>query len=332
MAGAERGRCASTGRRQEGRAPLARSRAEEDPRVHQHPAQERDPRLHGEASTPSKALDELSVDEREIFRDALRTTMVKRGEEVPTFDQLFDLFWSGFYDSLREAFGEAAGGLEIRHGLEELLRRIAEALQNMQGDLSETRRAGPGVAHRGPQPMLEKLIREAAEGAGTDRIENFLQVGFFSRRTLDQMGSEGAGAELRDLASQLEAAGLSPEDRRPAQPDRGLDGGRPQVGARLHRAGAAEQNHDYMEKFRRETLLEKSFYHLTEDEIRRMREVVERLAQKIKNILSIRRRRLKQGQARSPPDPAQEHVPRRHPVRADLQAAQEGSPEAGDPL
>ena len=44
-----------------------------------------------------------------------------------------------------------------------------------------------------------------------------------------------------------------------------------------------------MEKFRRETLLEKSFYHLTEDEIRRMREVVERLAQKIKNILSIRR-------------------------------------------
>ena len=56
-----------------------------------------------------------------------------------------------------------------------------------------------------------------------------------------------------------------------------------------------KQNHDYMEKFRRETLLEKSFYHLSEDEIRRMREVVERLAQKIKNILSIRKRRLKRG-------------------------------------
>ena len=56
-----------------------------------------------------------------------------------------------------------------------------------------------------------------------------------------------------------------------------------------------KQNHDYMEKFRRETLLEKSFYHLTEDEIRKMREVVERLAQRIKNILSIRKRRLKRG-------------------------------------
>jgi hypothetical protein len=55
------------------------------------------------------------------------------------------------------------------------------------------------------------------------------------------------------------------------------------------------QNHDYMEKFRREMLTEKSFYHLTEEEIRRMRDVVNRLAQRIKNILSIKRKRLKRG-------------------------------------
>ena len=50
-----------------------------------------------------------------------------------------------------------------------------------------------------------------------------------------------------------------------------------------------------MEKFRRESLLEKSFYNLSEDEIRQMRDVVTRLAQRIKNILSIRRRRLRKG-------------------------------------
>ena len=54
-----------------------------------------------------QALDELSLDEREIFRDALRATMVKRGADIPVFDQIFDLFWSGFYDSLRQAFGDA---------------------------------------------------------------------------------------------------------------------------------------------------------------------------------------------------------------------------------
>ena len=62
-----------------------------------------------EAIDAFQALDELSIDDREIFRDALRTTMVKRGEEVPTYDELFDLYWSGFYDNLRETFGERRG-------------------------------------------------------------------------------------------------------------------------------------------------------------------------------------------------------------------------------
>jgi len=242
------------------------------------------------------ALEELSIHDRGIFKNALRTTMVKRGEEVPTYDQLFDLFWSGFYDSLREAFGEAAEGLQdMGMDLEDLLRRIAEALGSLEGefgDLSELARA----LLTADLSMLEQLIREAAEQAGVERIENFLQVGFFSRRTLDQMNLDGAGDQLRELAAQLEAAGLSPEEAEALRNliERLMDAARRSVRAFTERE-LQKQNHDYMEKFRRETLLEKSFYQLTEEEIRKMREVVERLAQKIKNILSIRRRRLKRG-------------------------------------
>ncbi len=249
-----------------------------------------------EAIDAFEALDELSIDDREIFRDALRATMVKRGEEIPTYDELFELYWSGFYDNLRETFGEAAGSLSaLGLDLEELLKRIAQQIQGMQGDpgeLSELARA----MLTGDLSVLEQLIRAAAEQAGAGRIENFLQVGFFSRRTLEQMNAEGAAEELRDLAARLEAAGMSPEEvgalRRLI--DALMEAARKAVRAYTERE-LQKQNHDYMEKFRRETLLEKSFYHLTEDEIRKMREVVERLAQKIKNILSIRRRRLKHG-------------------------------------
>jgi len=249
-----------------------------------------------EAIDAFTALDELSIDDREIFRDALRSTMVKRGEEVPTYDELFELYWSGFYDNLRETFGEAAGSLSsLGIDLEELLKRIAQQIQGMQGDpgdLSELARA----MLTGDLSVLEQLIRAAAEQAGAGRIENFLQVGFFSRRTLEQMNAEGAAQELRDLAARLEASGMSPEEvgalRRLI--DALMEAARKAVRAYTERE-LQKQNHDYMEKFRRETLLEKSFYHLTEDEIRKMREVVERLAQKIKNILSIRRRRLKRG-------------------------------------
>jgi uncharacterized protein with von Willebrand factor type A (vWA) domain len=241
------------------------------------------------------ALEELSLEDREIFKDALRTTMVKRGEEIATYDHLFDLFWSGFYDNLRESFGQATGGMPEGMDIEDLLRAIAQMLQSgaaESGDISELARA----LLTADLSQLENLIRMAAEQAGTQRIENFLQVGFFSRRTLEQMGMEGAADQLRQLADRLEQAGMSPEQIQALRNliDRLLEAVRRSVRAYTERE-LQKQNHDYMEKFRRETLLEKSFYHLTEDEIRKMREVVERLAQRIKNVLSIRRRRLKRG-------------------------------------
>ncbi|MGE4609237.1 MAG: VWA domain-containing protein, partial [Myxococcota bacterium] len=248
-----------------------------------------------EAIDAFNALDVLSLGDREIFRDELCATMVKRGEEVPTFNELFELFWSGFYDNLKERFGEAAGGLPEGMDLEELLRQIAEMLQDMDGeagDLSELARA----MLTGDLSALEQMIRDAAEEAGIGRIENFLQVGFFSRRTLEGLGAEGAGEELRDLMKQLEEAGMSREqlDALRALIDGLMEAIRKSVRSFTERE-LQQQNHDYMEKFRRETLLEKSFYHLTEDEVRKMREVVERLAQKIKNILTIRRKRMKRG-------------------------------------
>jgi uncharacterized protein with von Willebrand factor type A (vWA) domain len=244
-----------------------------------------------EAIDAFAALDEVSIDEREVFRDALRSTMVKRGEEVPTFDQLFDLFWSGFYDQLRETFGEAAMGLD----LDELLQRIASQLGDMQGDIGELSELARAML-TADLDRLEQLIREAANQAGMARIENFLQVGFFSRRAVEQLGLDGAAEELRDLAARLEAAGMSPDEVAALRAliDRLMEAARKSVRNFTERE-LQQRNHDYMEKFRRETLLEKSFYHLTQDEIRKMREVVERLAQRIKNILSIRRRREKRG-------------------------------------
>jgi uncharacterized protein with von Willebrand factor type A (vWA) domain len=243
-----------------------------------------------------EALDELSFDDREVFRDALRSTMVKRAMDVPTFDRLFELYWSGFHDGLRQAFGDALGGLEAK-GLDpqqllERLREFLEKLSELDLDLSQLAQS----LLTQDLSRLEQMIREAGEAADVGRIENMLQVGFFTRRVLEQLGAQGAGDQLQALLARLAGMGLPEED---------LDGLRALI-EKLQEALRAsvrdftqrelqKQNYDYIEKFRRETLLEKSFYSLTEEDIRRMREVVTRLAQKIKNILSIRRRRERKG-------------------------------------
>ena len=103
-----------------------------------------------EAIDAFEALDELSLDERELFKDALRSSMIKRGDEIPTYDQLFDLFWSGFYDNLRESFGDMDGALsEAGIDLEELLRQISEQMGQMDaGDLNLSELA-KGAPHAG---------------------------------------------------------------------------------------------------------------------------------------------------------------------------------------
>src|SRR5262245_62916574 len=44
-----------------------------------------------------------------------------------------------------------------------------------------------------------------------------------------------------------------------------------------------------------QSLAEKSFFYLTEDEIRRMDEAVRKLAQRLRNVVAVRRRRAKRG-------------------------------------
>ena len=97
-----------------------------------------------EAIDAFNALDELSLDDRDVFRDALRSAMVKRGDEIATYDELFELFWSGFYDNLKGAFGDMEGDLaEKGIDLEQLLSQLAEMMQDMDGelDLSELAKA-----------------------------------------------------------------------------------------------------------------------------------------------------------------------------------------------
>ncbi|MCH2187817.1 VWA domain-containing protein [Myxococcota bacterium] len=241
------------------------------------------------------ALEELSIEDRDIFKDALRSSMVKRGDEIATFDELFDLYWSGFYDNLKDSFGDLGEQMgEMGVDLDELMRQMAESMQGLEGEMDLGELAKALLTQ--DLASLENMIREAAEQAGAGRIENMLQVGFFSRRTNEQLDLEGAGGQLEDLAAKLAEMGMGSEQIEAMRQliQKLVENMRRSVKNFVERE-LQTRNHDYMEKFRKEMLQEKSFYHLTEEEIARMREVVSRLAQRIKNVLSIRKKRIKRG-------------------------------------
>ena len=45
----------------------------------------------------------VGLGEREAFRAALRATMIKRASELPIFEELFDLYFSGLGEIIKQA-------------------------------------------------------------------------------------------------------------------------------------------------------------------------------------------------------------------------------------
>src|SRR5881296_372560 len=77
-----------------------------------------------------RALEVVGLPDRQTVRATLRATMVKRSVDLPTFETLFDLFFSGLADALAVAavsslIASAASALEMS---EEEFQRFLEEL------------------------------------------------------------------------------------------------------------------------------------------------------------------------------------------------------------
>ncbi len=100
-----------------------------------------------------------------LFRNALRTTLVKRASDVKPFEELFDFFFLGI--------GEAIDALDRRimeelgltpEQFQQMLEQIQRLLKEMEGDLSDF----TSSAAQDNRGELERLLRETAEsGSGS---------------------------------------------------------------------------------------------------------------------------------------------------------------------
>lgn len=238
-----------------------------------------------------RALDLLGLGDRETVRAALRATAVKRAIDVPAFDRLFDLYFSGMTEAIREAAAATQAALELDEAdFERFLADLERALEEQGIELSELARA----LLKGDPGRLEQLLREAARQARIDQIEHGFQEGRFSHAMAEALGLGDLGGELDRLRRDL--AGADPDvarrlDEYLARRLRDLqDLIKGSVRQELDRQDVQRQDRQGLQN-----LAEKSFFYLTEDEIRRMEEAVNKLAQRLRNVVAIRRRRAKRG-------------------------------------
>jgi len=239
------------------------------------------------------ALQVTGLGERLTMKDALRTALVKRSVDLSLFDELFDLYFTGLGDILRSNAQTTQGDLELSDAdfqqLMDLLKQLAEQLDL---DLSELTKA----LLENDTGQLERMLKQAAEQAQLQNIQRPFQEGRYSHSMAEQLGLGGVARELELMKEGLGDADLPPELKEKLEKllDRRLKD-LTDIIKKFVRSELEKQDHTLRERQRMQNLAEKSFYYLSEDEIRRMKEAVAKLAQRLKNVVAIRRKKAKRG-------------------------------------
>jgi len=238
-----------------------------------------------------RAAELSGLRERALFKSALRATMVKRAPDVPAFDSLFDLYFSGVGDMVEEIGAESAAGMSGEE-LQDLLDRLTRLLEGLDPPPSDLARA---LATQ-DTANLERMLREMSRQEGITPPDSPTSVPAAVRRMMDRLGAGSLAEELDRMVEALREAGASEAEIEKLREY--LDKRLQDLGKMLKRMAELEgQKRERPEERdkERERLLDKSFYYLSATEIRQMREAVAALARKLRNLMSIRRKHTKRG-------------------------------------
>ena len=229
---------------------------------------------------------EVGLTDRETFKATLAATLVKEARDEETFNRIFNLYFldlEALGEGLKKALGPADPKVEDQ---------LDQLLDEENLDLDELTE----LLMRGQGSEMEMAIRDGSQGAGLERLMYFLQVGFFSRRISDQFDWSAIERDIEKIMQMLEARGLDPgqlarirnylELRLEAFRRMIRQHVQRELERRAYRAG---------EKLTREVLADKPLFALTPDEVAQMKNVVTKLARRIKDALALRQRQEQRG-------------------------------------
>jgi len=256
-------------------------------------------RKNGVRVSPAEVMDGLrcsvlvGLKDRLAFKAALRAAMVKRLIDLAVFDEMFDLYFSGLGRTMNAIADETLSSLALsEEEFQKLMDLIAEVMRDQGVALSPLARA----LLDNDTGRLAQMLREAASAVGLEGIERPCQDGQYGYALAEALNLDRLRAELGRVKQLLQEKGAgSPDFARAAElVERRLDDLGDMV-RRLVKDAREMQNFAQRDKVHLRSLAEKSFYYLTEDEVRRMKEAVTKLAQRLKNAISIRRKRARRG-------------------------------------
>ena len=207
-----------------------------------------------------RALDLVGLRSRASVKDTLRATLVKRAVDLPAYDALFDLYFSGVGAIMKRSEAASMEALAMTGAeLQALLDELRTLLREQGIELSELARA----LLEQDSGRLERLLREAADRAKVERIERAFQEGQYTQGMQQALGIGDLARELQAIGEAVAGAG-EPDPRRQEMRrfvDRRLQELQEMI-RRYVRRELEQRDVTQRDNLRMQALAEKSFYYL----------------------------------------------------------------------
>jgi hypothetical protein len=262
-----------------------------------------------ESEDAFRAARRIGIRDPHIFRDALRTTLVKEAHHRAIFDRLFPLYFGSGGPPLSDLTQDLSPGDQdtLSRALRELIEQLRRAAQQAAARHPDaaSRMGVPldALAQllqwllRGTGPTPEQ-IQEAAQRLGLSGNTNPYRRSQLERQMLRQMGLELLEQLMEALAALLAQMGMSQQsiDRILAGMEANRQALTQQIGQQLGAQAARDRAEAYPHRRQDVSgLMQRPFQNLTEREAELLRGEIRRLAARLRSRAALRRRRGKRG-------------------------------------
>ncbi len=235
------------------------------------------------------ALQHIEILDRIQFKSALRATVIKNYEDINTFDELFDVFFSDFRNELKFRKWTLDDIPLFSLSTDYFKKIITKEFHH---------RFSPILAFilSGNSEEFFKAIRMASQNISFESMQNHLQINFFANQLYLALGGGEVESDFFRIEKLLREMNVSPEElegilkrlREASDNVRSLI--KDYVGREFKKL-----NLNYFLRIKRERLLNKDFTALTDQEVAELKKIINELGEKLKNREVIKRKLYNRG-------------------------------------
>jgi uncharacterized protein with von Willebrand factor type A (vWA) domain len=243
-----------------------------------------------ESADALRAIEATGIADKDVFRSAMRATLVKEAHDIPEFERLFPQF---FGPGAPPMPNQPGGGMsqQDRERLADILEQMLRTMTPEQlRQLFEAMMTGQNMSRE----QMQRLLRESTSQG---QMTNPYYQPWMTRRAMREMQFDRLDELLQELLEKLREAGVSEEalrslaqEARENQQALGEQIGQ-EVGANMLRRAAEERR----EQRPLDELMDRPFDRLRHDELDDLRGIVTRLAALLRSRAALRQKRGSKG-------------------------------------